>query len=240
MTERYSKIDKNIYEFSGTVYLTAIALFQGIALALLLNYFVGFWVQNLDAKSLSELFRGRGRYFIFSGMAIFTIWHHYVYRILYLKWFPSIWDTIIPFSLGTFEILMILLLKHIMDIKIVSYWCYSASLLSFCGVAAYGHGIIIADPKRYPPSLLVNARALYKSLKIIYAIAAVVCEIMGISFFFMANKRLSGDWCYFILSLFFVHIIVYEFCHWLIIKPAFLEVEKKKELIRGRRSRGRT
>ncbi|MEQ8213542.1 MAG: hypothetical protein ABRQ35_06570 [Smithellaceae bacterium] len=239
MIKHDSDIIDNIYKFAGTVYLTAIALFQGIALALLTNYFIAFLFLDLSDRSSSD-YTGVCGHYIFTVMAVFTIWHHYIYRILYLKWFPNIWDTVIPFSLGVSEISMILLLGKINEPEkvpiniIINYWYCSAGMLCICGIFAYLHGTKKADPKLYPAIFLYDIRAFLKSLKLAYMVASVFCAITGILFFLIASK-VAPYWCFYkILVIFSIQIIWYEFYHCRKIKPVFLKLEQETALFRKR------
>ena len=84
-----------------SIYLTIIALIQGIALSTL----AGNFIQEINTGFSSSDPNCYVKYIIVST-TIFLTWHHYMYGIIYLKWLPGVFDTLIPLSLGATQFII--------------------------------------------------------------------------------------------------------------------------------------
>jgi hypothetical protein len=89
-----------------TIYLTVISLLQGISLSQLVPNTLEYlntadhpWSHIPIVAMLLML------------LVIFIVWHHYALGIFFLRWFPNIIDTIIPFFVSIAQFYLISLLK---------------------------------------------------------------------------------------------------------------------------------
>jgi hypothetical protein len=82
-----------------TIYLTVISLLQGIALSIIVPNFITYLDIVENPWSHVEVIP-----MVLMLLIIFIVWHHYAIGIFFLRWFPNIIDTIIPFvvSIGQF------------------------------------------------------------------------------------------------------------------------------------------
>jgi hypothetical protein len=91
-----------VSNFYSSIYLTFISLLQGIALVLLLPEFIVF-LRTTDHPFTDFNILP----FVLTLLIVFTIWHHYTFQVLYLKWFPNISDAILPFLIAISEFFLI-------------------------------------------------------------------------------------------------------------------------------------
>jgi hypothetical protein len=91
-----------VNNFYSSIYLTFISLLQGIALVLLLPEFITYLRTTHNPFSYFTILP-----FILSLLIVFTIWHHYTFQVLYLKWFPNIIDAILPFGIAITEFFLV-------------------------------------------------------------------------------------------------------------------------------------
>src|SRR4249919_3830967 len=91
-----------------TIYLTVVSLLQGIALSQLVPDITTYLGVVPDPWSHAEVLP-----LLLMLLVIFIVWHHYAIGIFFLRWFPNIIDTIIPFliSIGQFYLITFLLVK---------------------------------------------------------------------------------------------------------------------------------
>jgi hypothetical protein len=129
-----SKKAELIASYFPTIYLTVISLLQGIALsqlvAIILTY-LGI-VENpwTDIHILPLLLM---------LLIIFVVWHHYAIGIFFLRWFPNIIDTIIPFaiSIGQFVLISYLNIKTSVTDMQMEPWMTGFAIFQLLGSGAY-------------------------------------------------------------------------------------------------------
>ena len=135
-----------------TIYLTVISLLQGLALSLLvpniISYFEKAGDQWMDLRLLP---------FIVMLLVVFIVWHHYAIGIFFLRWFPNIIDTAIPFmvSIGQFFLIALLDIDNSIDDMDVDAWTLGFALLMLAGSLAY-----FAVKWRIDPTLFTNIMSL--------------------------------------------------------------------------------
>jgi len=77
------------------IYLTIIALLQSVALGNLVPHLISYFT-----SSRNSFFNVHTPPLLLTLLIIFIVWHHYVYGIIYLRWFPNILDAVIPFIIS--------------------------------------------------------------------------------------------------------------------------------------------
>ena len=114
--------------FSGG-YLTALAIIQGVALGLLLSIGQQQWI-------LSHTFSGYVTV-VTQAVSVFVVivivTHRYLLLTMMARWMPTVFDTLIPFALGSGEILTALLIGH----RIA--WWGGVLVFSVAAAGAYLH-----------------------------------------------------------------------------------------------------
>lgn len=181
MEKNFGNEAKIIDRYFSTIYLTLIALLQSVAIAFLVQNFVSVLIET--GFNFNHVFWRR---YLFSLIIIFTVWHHYMYGILYTKWFPNFWDSCLPFSLGVFEIFMVALSSH----PPVKYW-----FLSSFGVCISGSLIYLNSVLKIKPELFTNIMEKAESQK--------HCKNMR---FLLSCSALST----FLLSLIFLNLFLFD------------------------------
>src|SRR5688500_10214080 len=95
--------------YFGAIYLTVISLLQGIALSQLVPEIITYFeIAESPWRNIHLI------PFLMMLMIIFVVWHHYAIGIFFLRWFPNIIDTFIPFiiSIGQFFLISFLNIEH--------------------------------------------------------------------------------------------------------------------------------
>ncbi len=123
-----------VSNYFATIYLTFISLLQSVALSQLVPIIITYfeisehpWT-DIHALPLALML-----------LIIFIVWHHYAIGIFYLRWFPNIIDTIIPFvvSIGQFFLVSYLTIStSVSDINI-DRWTLGFAIFMIVGSFAY-------------------------------------------------------------------------------------------------------
>ena len=88
--------------YFGTIYLTVISLLQGIVLSQLVPNIILY--SKMSANPWTDLHLVP---LVIMLMIILIVWHHYAIGIFFLRWFPNIIDTIIPFIVSIFQFFLL-------------------------------------------------------------------------------------------------------------------------------------
>src|SRR4051794_33164129 len=92
--------------FPGT-YLTLVALVQSVALAILLTKWFDLILSLLDGQPSSTTPISTHVQFLACLMLIVVAWYEYYWAVWLLTWLPDIRDAVVPFALGTVEVMLI-------------------------------------------------------------------------------------------------------------------------------------
>jgi len=120
--------------YFGTIYLTVISLLQGIVLSQLVPNIITYTKIAENPWTDIHLLP-----LVLMLLIIFIVWHHYAIGIFFLRWFPNIIDTIIPFviSIGQFFLLSYLIISDsVADIDLTS-WSRGFAAILILGSFAY-------------------------------------------------------------------------------------------------------
>jgi hypothetical protein len=202
-----SKKAELISNYFPTIYLTVISLLQGIALSQLVPSLITYF--NIAENPWTDI---RLLPIIIMLGIIFIVWHHYAIGIFFLRWFPNIIDTIIPFmiSIGQFMLIAYLTIETSVDDIQLMPWTKGLAGFWMLGSITY-----FAAAWRLDPMLFVNImsrqdahihHALTKSL---FIKAGFSILVQGM---FVAIIALTGQlWMLWIaLVLFLTHLVGFE------------------------------
>ena len=111
-------------------YITLVSIIQAAAFGFFLLQLQPDFVDNngVIRNSIPLIFLCLSTFFV-----LIEIWYEYMMGALAMKWFPKIFDSIIPFLLGIFEALMILYLGS----NNIPGWYVTLSLVCFCSFFAF-------------------------------------------------------------------------------------------------------
>ncbi len=131
-----------------TIYLTIISLLQGIALSQVVPIIITYFEIAEHPWTSIQLLPMLIMLFI-----IFVVWHHYAMGIFFLRWFPNIIDTLIPFmiSIGQFFLISFLVIKTSISEIDVETWTIGFASIMVTGALPY-----YAASKRLEPDLFTN------------------------------------------------------------------------------------
>ena len=131
-----SKKSELVGSYFGTIYLTVISLLQGIVLSQLVPNIIKYTELTDNGWSDIHLLP-----LVLMLLIVFTIWHHYAIGIFFLRWFPNIIDTVIPFviSIAQFFLLSYLDINNsVTDIEITAWTKGFAAILVLGSFGYFG------------------------------------------------------------------------------------------------------
>lgn len=143
-TTRTWVLDSIAGSFAG-MYLTLLSIIQGVALAAwatdaIPGTAVG-WRELLSVRGIDEIgFR------ITTLLAIVVIWHAYFWLSVIARWVPSIWDSVLMFTIGAAEFVPILNMGD-------EAWFFGMGSLGVLGGFAYVFNARELDGQSYEPDL---------------------------------------------------------------------------------------
>ncbi len=219
-----------------TIYLTVISLLQGIALSQLVPNIITYLEMSeqpfMDIRLLP---------LILMLFVIFIVWHHYAIGIFFLRWFPNIVDTILPFlvSIGQFILISFITIKtSIDDINVVT-WTKGFAIFVMLGSLAYFSASWRLEPDLFTNIMSKqNAEAHCKRAATIYNWAGISILIQGI---FAGLIVLTGYHSLLLVSLvfFILHLYFTEYYKLRDLKPAFIraldELDAEEKKISGKK-----
>ncbi len=131
-----------------TIYLTVISLLQGIVLSQLVPNIIKY--SEIAEHPWTDIHLLP---LVLMLLIIFVLWHHYAISIFFLRWFPNIIDTIIPFvvSIGQFFLLSFLDITLSVNEIQVEAWTKGYGVILILGCLPY-----FASTWRIDPDLFTN------------------------------------------------------------------------------------
>lgn len=210
----------------GSMYLTVIALIQGIALATIAEQFF--------AGSASGQGVDCHRY-VFSGLVVFAIWHHFMYGAAFLNWWPSAFDSFIPFGLGASEFAMIQLLNN----EDLSRWILATVVLGLFASAAYLNAAVRIRASLFSHLMSdTDATMHVRHVRWCHGVASTLCLVLALCAAVFVRVSQPHRWLMLAPYLLGTHIVVYEFAYTLKIKPFFRRAIGEADNLVAERSEG--
>lgn len=129
-----SKKAELVGNYFGTIYLTVISFLQGIVLSQLVPNIILYTKLADNPWTDIHLLP-----LVLMLLIIFILWHHYAIGIFFLRWFPNIIDTIIPFvvSIAQFFLLSFLTITDSVNDIDVRSWSIGFMIILLFGCGAY-------------------------------------------------------------------------------------------------------
>jgi hypothetical protein len=215
-----SKKSELIADYYPNIYLAVIALLQGIALSQLVPIFL-IYVEIAEQPWLDIHLVP----ILLMLLIIFTIWHHYAISIFFLRWFPNIIDTLVPFLVGVAQFVLISYLNidtALSDMRMEN-WILGFALFLMSGSFPY-----LSAAWRLDVDLFVNIMSKKNAIrhgeltKKYYTWAGY--SIFGQGLFVMLIVYLKQDsWLLLSLLLLMSHLLLFEYCLLYRIKPHYVQ-----------------
>jgi hypothetical protein len=145
--------------YFGTIYLTVISLLQGVALSQLVPSIIEFLKKT--SNPLGDI---NTVPLMIMLLIIFIVWHHYAIGIFFLRWFPNIIDTVIPFmiSIGQFYLISYFNIDKDTDLSSINVWPWATGLAAFLLLGSVGY---FAAAIRNSPELFTNLMSIHNAEK---------------------------------------------------------------------------
>ncbi len=207
-----------VSNYFASIYLTFISLLQGIALSQLVpQMFTYFKIAEHPWTDIHVL------PLTIMLLIIFIVWHHYAISIFFLRWFPNIIDTIIPFivGIGQFVLISYLVINNSLSDMNIEAWTKGFAIFFIVGSVAY-----FAAAWRNEADLFTNIMSMENAILHSYnirkhynlgGISILIQGLFGILIIFMQNLQLL----WFSLLFFVMHIVISEYFLLKIIRPQF-------------------
>jgi len=215
-----------------TIYLTVISLLQGIALSQLVPNIITY-VEIVD-NPLSNIYALPLALML---LIIFIVWHHYAIGIFFLRWFPNIIDTIIPFmiSIGQFVLISYLTIETVdTDIQL-SAWTKGFAAFLVMGSFAYFAAGFRLEAELFE-DLMSKAATLehVERTKKYFIMAGFSILFQGLFGFLIVFIEMDN---LLIISLVLIlaHLVLFEFVMLNSIKPHFIKALDDYELKQNQR-----
>jgi hypothetical protein len=216
MTKKAELISNNF----GAIYLTIISLLQGFALSQwvpnvidYLNMAEAPWTNILIVPQLLML------------MIIFVVWHHYAIGIFYVRWFPNIIDSFIPFAVSIIQFFLLSYLSiqtSLADID-VETWTKGFAIFLLMGSFAYFSAAWRPEKDLFLNIMSAeNAAAHCKRSGKYYEWAGVSILCQGIFAFIIVLVR-EDQLLLISLFLFISHLVISEYFLLRKIRPQFIK-----------------
>lgn len=208
------------------IYLSVTSLMQGIALSQLVPIILTYidlveerWVDIHLIPLVMML------------IIIFIVWHHYAISIFYLRWFPNIIDTAVPFiiGMGQFVLIYYINIKTTLDEIQLEPWTRAYGIFLTLGSFAY-----ISASWRLEPDLFINIMSKEASLvhaaltKKYYTLSGYSILAQGLFAFLIAILKLD---VLLIVSLVLLisHLVLFEYFLLRSIKPHYIKAMDEYE-----------
>ena len=209
-----------------TIYLTVMSLLLGIALSQLIPIVIKYL--EIAEYPFSDIHVVP---LLLMLLIIFTVWHHYAIGIFFLRWFPNIIDTIIPFvvSIGQFILISYLVIDtSVSDIDIVS-WTKGFAIFLIVGSPGYFAAAWRIDPDSFTNIMTrIDAVTHCNNVRKYYNLSGIFVLIQGL-FALWINIFQFEPLLWVSLILFLGHLISSEYFLIHTIKPHFIKAIDKDD-----------
>ncbi len=204
----------------ATIYLTIISLLQGIALSQLVPIIITYLEKAEDPWISVQLLP-----LVLMLLIIFNVWHHYAIGIFFLRWFPNIIDTLIPFivSIGQFILISFITIKDsVADID-VETWTKGFAIFLLIGSPAYFSGAWRLEPDLFTNIMSKeNAIIHCKRSSKYYSLSGCSILIQAL-FAFLIIWLQKEEWLLISVFLFVLHLALAEYFLIKYVKPHFVK-----------------
>lgn len=197
-----------ITPYQASVYVTVLNIIQCIALAFLINEAK----ETIIKREVSLIFMARS---IVALTIILVVWHRYVCESQYL-WPMSWWDTLIPFSIGLTECVIVFLTND--KVPLISFMA-TISITQGLAALAYKH----AHHKRGIDITIDLYEDSYPGCR------NFVSHLLGFLSDYDKKNEIRFAWLFILSLIFLIITLIRPFFLYELIFPAFYVVE----LIRG-------
>lgn len=215
-----SKKAELIQSHFPTIYLTVISLLQGISLSQLVPNTLDYlklidhpWAHIQIVPMMLML------------LVIFIVWHHYAIGIFFLRWFPNIIDTIIPFfvSIAQFYLISLLRVENSIDDIQVDQWIFGYAMMLIFGSLGYFAASWRIDATLFTNMMSLKHGIIHAELTRKYFKVAGF-SILGQGLLALIFRILHRNELLIVSSIFMLlHLIIFEVVLLRSIKPHFIQ-----------------
>ena len=213
--------------YFGTIYLTVMSLLQGIVLAQLVPSIIRYTELATDPWRDVHLLP-----LVLMLLIIFNIWHHYAIGIFFLRWFPNIIDTIIPFMISLAQFFLVSYLDvndSVNDIDVTA-WMKGFAVILLLGCFAYFGAVWRLDADLFTNIMSKENAVIHVIIsRKFYKLAGFAVLFQGL-FALLIVFLQKETWLLFSLIFLVIHLILSEY--WLLrsVKPHFIKAMDELEL----------
>jgi hypothetical protein len=202
------------------IYLGVTSLMQGLALSQLVPIILTYIDIIEDPWSNIHFIP-----LVIMLIIIFIVWHHYAISIFYLRWFPNIIDTAVPFIIGMSQFVLIyyLNIKTSIDEIQLEPWTRAYGVFLTLGSFAYISASWRLEPDLFSNIMSEKASFVHASLtKKYYTVSGL--SILGQGLFAIVITLVHLDWLLIVsLILLISHLVLFEYFLLHSIKPHYIK-----------------
>ena len=202
------------------IYLSVTSLLQGIALSQLVPIILKYLDIVPQPWGKNEIYP-----LILMLLVIFIVWHHYAISIFFLRWFPNILDTLVPFLVGIGQFVLISFIDFkttLSDIQVIP-WTYGYAIFLIIGSFAYFSASWRLEPDLFLNTMSKPATLIHAELtKKYYTFSGFSILAQGL-FAFLIILVHNDSLLLVSIILLITHLVLFEFFHFNSIKPHYVK-----------------
>ena len=226
-----SKKAELVTGYFPNIYLSVTSLLQGIALSQLVPIILIYLRVVPNPWSDIHLLP-----LVIMMLIIFIVWHHYAISIFFLRWFPNIIDTLVPFLIGIGQFVLLSYINIETQIEEIQMEPWT---LGFAGFLIAGSFAYFLAARRMEAELFDNVMSKEATLihtqltRRYYNIAGISILGQGV-FALLIGLMHWSNWLWASLILLISHLVIFEYFLLKSIKPHYVRAMDEYEANRDK------
>ena len=226
-----SKKAELVTGYFPNIYLSVTSLLQGIALSQLVPIILIYLRVVPNPWSDIHLLP-----LVIMMLIIFIVWHHYAISIFFLRWFPNIIDTLVPFLIGIGQFVLLSYINietQIEDIQ-MEPWTLGFAGFLIAGSFAYFLAAWRMEAELFDNVMSKEATLIHTQLtRRYYNIAGISILGQGV-FALLIGLMHWSNWLWASLILLISHLVIFEYFLLKSIKPHYVRAMDEYEANRDK------
>lgn len=226
-----SKKAELVTGYFPNIYLSVTSLLQGIALSQLVPIILIYLRVVPNPWSDIHLLP-----LVIMMLIIFIVWHHYAISIFFLRWFPNIIDTLVPFLIGIGQFVLLSYINIETQIEEIQMepWTLGFAVFLIAGSFAYFLAAWRMEAELFDNVMSKEATLIHTQLtRRYYNIAGISILGQGV-FALLIGLMHWSNWLWASLILLISHLVIFEYFLLKSIKPHYVRAMDEYEANRDK------
>ncbi len=226
-----SKKAELVTGYFPNIYLSVTSLLQGIALSQLVPIILIYLRVVPNPWSDIHLLP-----LVIMMLIIFIVWHHYAISIFFLRWFPNIIDTLVPFLIGIGQFVLLSYINIETQIEEIQMepWTLGFAGFLIAGSFAYFLAAWRMEAELFDNVMSKEATLIHTQLtRRYYNIAGISILGQGV-FALLIGLMHWSNWLWASLILLISHLVIFEYFLLKSIKPHYVRAMDEYEANRDK------